>query len=88
MGIKSSTPFPDTPSLSNALADLRSQSVKVADDMRTIIGIIDNAHTAGNTYEILHRLKSILGREAGMTKMLRRWIALLEPLEVIAVSLE
>lgn len=77
-----------TPSLTDCLLELRKQSQKVLADMQTVIGIIDNVHDSETAIQLHHRLISLLGRESGMVKMMRRWVACLEPLDRISKSLE
>lgn len=75
------------PSLSQALIELREQTVRLSDDVARVMGILDNIHNSTNEYDLLHRIKSLLGRERSMMRMVRRWVATLEPLERVAHSL-
>ena len=74
-------------SLAAALNELHEQTVRVQDDMKRVLGILDGIKDAKNVYDLQHRLKSLIGRERSTTRMLRRWVALLEPLEVISESI-
>lgn len=76
--------LPKTHNLATVLLQLREQTVMIDADAKRIMGIIDSIYRAENTYELQHRLKSLLGREQLFTRMLRRWLALLEPVDTIS----
>lgn len=76
------------PSLSQALLDLRDVTLRVQADTTRILGILDGIHTAKNSYELAHRLKSLTGRHSFFVKIMRQWTARLQPLQTILESIE
>lgn len=76
-----------SPKLSDALIELRTKVLGIQHEVKTLLGLIDNIYRADNTYELLHMLKSLVGRDKSFTKLMRQFVALLEPIEIIAHSI-
>lgn len=88
MGKESHKPNPYHPPLSRVLSNLRMHLTRIHDDTNRVIGMIDNIHQITDPGELIVRLKTILGRERMTLRYLRQYMAYLEPLEYIIMSLE
>lgn len=74
--------------LSTSLLELKEHVERISADCNTMLGILDNIHSASNVYDLTHRLKSLIGRERLFTKFLKRFKVLLDPLADITQTLE
>lgn len=81
-------PADPIPSLSQALLDLREVTLRIQADAGRVLGILEGIHTSKNSYELAHRLKSLIGRHSFYVKMLRQWTARLQPLQTILETIE